>query len=384
MEFKTAALEFVIVTSHKAHILPFFMNYSDTALTEEVRSQQLITWVKQHAPATLQKVQPLQGDASFRRYFRVFTQQGTFIAVDAPVDKEDSRPFIAISKAWAALNLAVPAVYAADLKSGFLLISDLGDELYWRILNPVNVAELYEQAIKDLSILQTCQTVPSWPLPKFDAALFLEELTRFHHWYLERHLKLQLNRYEQQLLTDTFNLLIANALEQPQVCVHRDYHSRNLLKISNQRTGIIDFQDALWGPVTYDLVSLLRDCYVDWPHEQVHQWTLLFYNQAKKIHSQLTDQKQFLRWFDLMGMQRHLKAIYIFARLCERDGNKNYLEYISRALAYVFYVGSRYPEFKEFLLFLRTRVLIHESDDTRCGTRQALRRIDPIYTETAA
>jgi aminoglycoside/choline kinase family phosphotransferase len=205
-----------------------------------------------------------------------------------------------------------------------------------------------------LAVMQTC--VPADELPHYDEALLRREMALFHDWFLGTHLGLELSAGEQQLLEDTFTLLVASALEQPQVFVHRDYHSRNLM-VAEHNPGILDFQDAVRGPVTYDLVSLLRDCYIAWPREQVEEWVQGYHDIALD-HGIIRAPKsaQFLRWFDLMGVQRHLKAIGIFARLNHRDGKPGYLDDIPRTLAYVEEVSARYPELEGFAEFVRTRV----------------------------
>lgn len=320
--------------------------------TIDQRFEMLRGWLNQTG-LTIQKIMPLAADASFRRYFRVHSGSKTLMAMDAPPAKENSLPFVNIAKVFNAKNLQVPKVIACDLTQGFLLLSDLGDDLYFRILKEQNAEQLYQNAIKELLIIQTCKQGCGFDFPAFDD-LMLEELQRFREWYLLKHLKLNLNGNEETLLLETFQFLIQSALDQPQVCVHRDYHSRNLLQLPENRVGILDFQDAVWGPITYDLVSLLRDCYIAWPSEQVEKWALSYYEQAKtaKLLNAINSQ-QFLRWFDLMGIQRHLKAIYIFARKFHRDNNPNYLGDIPRTLNYVLSVSEKYPELKNFREFLK-------------------------------
>ena len=267
------------------------------------------------------------------RYFRIPLTDKTLIAVDAPPELENSSSFVAVAKVFANLGLKVPEVIQADLTQGFMLQSDLGDDLFFHVLNPDNADGLYRQALEKLLVIQSCQQDNGWHFPAFDFTLFAEELNRFRHWYLLTHLQLILDEATQALLTQTFQALIHSALSQPQCCVHRDYHSRNLLRLADGDLGIIDFQDALMGPITYDVVSLLRDCYLAWPPEQVEQWALFYYEQA--VAAALLPagaSAQFMRWFDWMGMQRHLKAVYIFARKWHRDGNDIYLNDIPRAL----------------------------------------------------
>lgn len=314
------------------------------------------------------KVTPLAGDASFRRYFRVCLDHETFVAMDAPPNKEDCRPFVAVAKVFSQQGLHVPQIFHADLTQGFMLIADLGDQLYFNILNASNANRLYRNAIKALLTIQSCPQNQGWHFPAFDA-LMLEELSLFRKWYLLEHLKLALTSAEETMLAQAFEKLVASGLEQPQVCTHRDYHSRNLMALANDNTGILDFQDAVWGPVTYDLVSLIRDCYIAWPRAQVEQWALDYYNQATAAKLLTAEAATFMRWLDWMGIQRHLKAIFIFARKFRRDQNANYLGDIPRTLQYVLDAAERYVEFAPLRNFLQERVLPYESDDFSRRTR---------------
>ncbi|HVV69194.1 MAG TPA: phosphotransferase [Gammaproteobacteria bacterium] len=310
-------------------------------------------WISRHLSENPIKLTPLAGDASFRQYFRIKLHDKTFIAVDAPPELENSHSFVALAKVFAKQGLKVPEVIQADLDQGFMLQTDLGDNLFFHVLNSSNVDRLYKQALEKLLLIQSCHQDNGWHFPIFDFALFAEELKRFQHWYLLTHLQLNLTEQTQTLLTETFQALIQSALSQPQLCVHRDYHSRNLLQLADGDLGIIDFQDALMGPITYDVVSLLRDCYLAWPPEQVEEWALFYYELA--VDAALLpagSSQQFLRWFDWMGIQRHLKAIYIFARKWHRDGNDIYLNDIPRTLNYVLEVSAKYPELTEFRRFL--------------------------------
>ena len=230
---------------------------------------------------------------------------------------------------------------------GFLLLSDLGDRLYLPELTAGSVERLYGDAMGALLTLQACGPATD-ELPPYDEALLREEMERFRHWYLERHLGVHMDAEQQAVLDGAFALLVASALEQPRVCVHRDYHSRNLL-VHTHNPGILDFQDAVIGPVTYDLVSLLRDCYIAWPQEQVYDWVRGYHaGLYRQIVIAEEDEARFQRWFDLMGVQRHLKAAGIFARLNIRDGKPGYLQDIPRTLGYVMAVSRRYPELREF------------------------------------
>jgi aminoglycoside/choline kinase family phosphotransferase len=310
------------------------------------REQALRHWLQQDLQLPLQDLQPASSDASFRRYFRVFLPDGlTRIAMDAPPPQEDTGPFVRIAAQLRGLGLNAPVVHAAEPEQGFLLLDDLGQQAYLGCLDSGSVNHLYSDAMRALLQLQRCQD--DGTLPRYDAALLRSEIQLFVDWFLHRHLGLDLDA--EIALGSVFGHLIDSALAQPQVCVHRDYHSRNLMKLQQDNPGVIDFQDAVWGPVTYDLVSLLRDCYIDWPRAQVEDWARDYHQQAMDAgllqgHALASDFSQFLRWFDWMGVQRHLKAIGIFARLHHRDGKSGYLGDIPRTLGYVREVSHRYPE----------------------------------------
>lgn len=327
-----------------------------TMQTLDQRLANLQEWIEKQIQTSNFTVSPLAGDASFRRYFRVKHEQQSFVAMDAPPDKEDSLPFVTIAKIFKQHGLQVPELFATNLSAGFLLLSDLGDDLYFRVLNPENASALYHNAIRDLLIIQTCQQNQVYHFPFFDQ-MMVEELERFREWYLLKHLNVTLSESEEILLKNTFTKLVTSAIQQPQVCVHRDYHSRNLLQLANQQVGILDFQDAVWGPITYDLVSLIRDCYIAWPNELVEQWASHYFQQARQAGILVEkNPTEFLRWFDWMGIQRHLKAIYIFARKWHRDQNPNYLPEIPRTLNYVMTMTGKYPEFREFRNFLSEKI----------------------------
>ena len=272
--------------------------------------------------------------------------------MDAPPGQEDTRPFVAIARRLREIGLNVPEVLADDPGRGFLLLSDLGTQQYLAALDEGSVGRLYGDALGALVTLQACGP-GAGELPPYDEALLLREMELFRDWYLGRHLGLTLGAAEQQVLDNAFRLLAATALAQPQVAVHRDYHSRNLM-VAPHNPGILDFQDAVFGPVTYDLVSLLRDCYIAWPQALVEEWALGYQHLA--FDSGILrerDEERFLRWFDLMGVQRHLKAIGIFARLNHRDGKAGYLKDIPRTLAYLQTVAGRYRELHDLTLLLQ-------------------------------
>lgn len=311
------------------------------------RLEQLKVWLNETG-ITYQDIAPASADASFRRYFRITDNENTFIVMDAPPEKEDCKPFIHIAQLLLSYGLNVPKILQQDLEQGFLLLSDLGTTVFLSELNNDTVDEMYAAAMKSLLLLQNHE---SPDLPAYDEALLRTELALFPDWYLEKHLNIKLNGEQKDVLEQTFAALVKNALEQPQVCVHRDYHSRNLMvnEQNPQQPGVIDFQDAVIGAVTYDLVSLLKDCYISWPREKTETWVKHFHVQAESlgIVSNVSFE-EFLRWFDLMGLQRHIKVAGIFSRLYHRDGKEGYLNDIPLTMEYIYDVLEHYSEFKPF------------------------------------
>lgn len=312
----------------------------------DARLTALTNWVGRILAGHPSDIRPASSDASFRRYFRVQQADGTsFIVMDAPPDKEDSRPYIEVAKRLRGLGLNVPEILAQDLAQGFLLISDLGSRPYLQALTAESAEPLYGDALHALRVLQAGSGTDPEFLPAYDALLLHREMELFREWYLGRHLGLAITGEQHAILDRSFALLADSALAQPRVWVHRDYHSRNLMVCPRHNPGILDFQDAVMGPVTYDLVSLLRDCYIAWPRERVEHWVHIYYALAREAQIAVgNDEAVFLRWFDLMGVQRHLKAIGIFARLNHRDGKPGYLNDIPRTMGYVLDVSARYAE----------------------------------------
>jgi len=309
------------------------------------RLETLKDWVGKVLDIREYEVRPASTDASFRRYFRVTSPGATHIVMDAPPDKEDMRPFIEVAQRLHHLGLNVPEVLEQDLAQGYLLLTDLGERMYLPQLNAGTVERLYGDALGALVVLQAGIFSDPAFLPEYGEPLLRREMELFREWYLGHHLGLGLSETQHATLDDAFAALSRSALAQPRVWVHRDYHSRNLMVTSVNNPGILDFQDAVRGPATYDLVSLLRDCYIAWPRAQVEEWALGY--QVLALQSGLPvceDEAQFLREFDLMGVQRHLKASGIFARLNHRDGKPGYLNDIPRTLGYVVEVASRRPE----------------------------------------
>jgi aminoglycoside/choline kinase family phosphotransferase len=314
-------------------------------MADELRAGQRRAWLARHCPAPVEGFEPASEDASFRRYFRVRTPEGSLILMDAPPAREDMRPFVEVARHFHAIGLNVPELVAVDLEQGFLLLSDLGDRLYLDALSEATVERLYGDALGALLIIQGLGDTGA--LPAYDRDLLLAEMGLFRDWLVGRHLGMTLDDAGRAMLSAAFDLLADSALEQPQVCVHRDYHSRNLMVTARNNPGILDFQDAVTGPVTYDLVSLLRDCYIAWPRARVEDWALGYKELAEQggvLVRDAHDEETFLRWFDWMGVQRHLKAAGIFARLLHRDGKPGYIGDIPRTLGYVVEVCDRYPE----------------------------------------
>ena len=292
-------------------------------------------WVAGTLDLPVADIAPASADASFRRYFRLRLADGTTrIVMDAPPSQEDCRPFIRIAGWLGGLGLHVPQVLAADEARGFVLLSDLGTRTYLEALDGDSADALYGDALDALLVLQRDFTDPGGRLPPYDEDLLREELDLFTRWLLARHLGLELPAPVRRTMEAAFDALVANALDQPQVAVHRDYHSRNLM-VSAPNPGILDFQDAVCGPLTYDLVSLLRDCYIRWPAERVAAWRDDYHRRAREAGLTTAGTDTFRRWFDLMGVQRHLKAAGIFARLWHRDGKPGYLPDVPRTLGYV-------------------------------------------------
>jgi aminoglycoside/choline kinase family phosphotransferase len=328
-----------------------------TAADVPQRLEQLKRWLDDELTFRDYTLNPASSDASFRRYFRVLHNGENFIVMDAPPDREDSRPFIEISRRLFDAGLNVPEVIDQDLAQGFLLLSDLGSTPYLGELNAASVERLYGDALGALASIQACA---SDGLPPYDRALLLREMELFREWLAGKHLGIELDAAQHAMLDAAFGLLADNALQQPQVFVHRDYHSRNLMVTRRNNPGILDFQDAVHGAITYDLVSLLKDCYIAWPRAQVEDWALGYQElalQSGLLREAQDDPHQFLRWFDLMGAQRHLKAAGIFARLNHRDGKSGYLGDIPRTLGYITDLSDRYPELAPLCTFIEQYVL---------------------------
>jgi aminoglycoside/choline kinase family phosphotransferase len=304
------------------------------------RLWQVNEWLTAILPYSEFNLEVASSDASFRRYFRVHQHDHSRIVMDAPPEHEDIDSFVRIAEFLSRTGTHVPRIFAKNLEQGFLLLSDLGNTSYLSALNEQSADALYRAAIDEIIKMQLAPTADI-ELASYDDEKLLAELRLFPDWFIQKHLSLT----PPPELNAVFELLIANASKQPQYFVHRDYHSRNLMLGADNEVGVIDFQDAVIGPVTYDLVSLLRDCYIEWPQNKLDNWLNYYFEQAVE-NQLLTDdnRSEFIRWFDLMGLQRHLKVLGIFCRLNYRDGKAGYMNDLPLTLKYVLQVTARYPE----------------------------------------
>ncbi|HEX6265875.1 MAG TPA: phosphotransferase [Burkholderiales bacterium] len=291
---------------------------------------------------------PASADASFRRYFRATLPDGrTYVAMDAPPEKEDCRPFVRVAALLREAGVHAPRVLAQDLAQGFLLLSDLGTATYLEKLNPDNADALFGDA-RDALIRWQLATRPG-ELPPYDEPLLRREMQLFPDWYVSRHLGVQLSKTQSDLLEQVFRLLVDSALAQPKVYVHRDYMPRNLM-LSDPNPGVLDFQDAVLGPIAYDPVSLMRDAFVSWEEERVLDWTVRYWEKARQAGLPVdADFGEFWRAFEWMGLQRHLKVLGIFARINYRDGKPKYLEDTPRFIRYARDVAKRYATLSPLL-----------------------------------
>lgn len=314
------------------------------------RLLQLIQWLKTQLKTTNIRIEPASADASFRRYFRVFVEHKTLIAMDAPPPQENVAGFVAVSDVFRDAGVHVPEIIAGDYQTGFLLLSDFGHQCYFDQLSAANADQLYADAFDALLQIQTGIVISANDLPVYDASLLQQELDLFSQWFVEQLLGLALTTEQYQIFQRSCQTLVDSALAQPQVCVHRDFHSRNLMLLEASNPGVIDFQDAVIGPLTYDLVSLLRDCYVSWPALRVNGWRDQFYQRSLQagVFTSAISQKQYQQWFDKMGIQRHLKAIGIFSRLKIRDGKSGYLKDIPTTINYVSTICEQDADLTEF------------------------------------
>jgi aminoglycoside/choline kinase family phosphotransferase len=316
-------------------------------------------WLSRELHRRVQRIEPASSDASFRRYFRVFCPGASYVVMDAPPGKEDVRPYLKVSALLESLGAHVPHVHEADVARGLLLLEDLGTTLYLERLEAGDDPEpLYADALDALAAIQVRGRPLCPELVPYGRSELAREMALMPEWFLERHLSLALAAAERELLAGSCEFLIRAALAQPTVFVHRDYHARNLMVVGERNPGMIDFQDALCGPVGYDLVSLLKDCYIAWPRERVVGWVSAY--RARLLAqggAAGASEDEFLRWFDLIGVQRHIKVLGIFCRLWYRDGKPGYLPDLPRTLEYVREACARYAELAPLARFLEQRVV---------------------------
>lgn len=318
------------------------------------RYESLNLWLREVLGTRGFELKPASEDASFRSYYRLFLADKTFIVMDAPPPQEDCEPFVQVTNILMDSNVNVPVIHHMDLKQGFLLLDDFGNDLYLNQLNSTTVNTFYSDAIISLIRFQKAANVTQ--LDDYDEALLHREMNLFKEWLLGKHLKIVLNKDQSQSIEAVYKILVENALEQPQAFVHRDFHSRNLMVTAHNSPGVIDYQDAVNGPISYDLVSLLKDCYIKWPKEDIQNWVDFYIDESAKQGVNL-QRKQFQRWFDLMGVQRHLKASGIFARLSHRDGKHHYLNDVARTLSYILDLKNEYEELKPLCVLIEESVL---------------------------
>lgn len=315
------------------------------------RQQKISAWLSDLFPGKPFELTPASADASFRRYLRVrFADDTTRVVMDAPPAHEDCRPWLHVQQLFHAAGVHVPEVLASDLDHGFLLLSDLGSTTYLNAFDADNPPALYRDATDALVRIQLASTPGQ--LPAYDRALLKRELDLFPDWYIARHLRVELTPAQRETLAAAFEKILAVNLAEPAVFVHRDYHSRNLM-VAEPNPGIVDFQDAVYGPISYDLVSLLRDAYVEWPEELVLDWAVRYWEKARKAGLPVrADFGDFYRDFEWMGVQRHIKVLGIFARLCHRDGKDGYLRDMPLVAKYLRAACARYRDLGPLLKLL--------------------------------
>lgn len=320
-------------------------------MAQDVRLAQLKQWVRSLSGWGNTQFEVASADASFRRYFRALNGNRTAIVMDAPPELEDSATFIDITRRLLDAEVHAPLIIADNLAAGFLLLQDFGNTPLLSQLDPACADQHYQQALQELLKLQKANTSH---LPAYTTERLRAEMDLMPEWFLGAHLQFADSDIPRDLIEQTFDQLAAEIYRQPTTFVHHDYHSRNLM-LTDGQTGVIDYQDAVLGPITYDLVSLLRDCYIAWPEQQVTRWALSFHKVAVSAGTiPPMDEKSFLRWFDLTGLQRHIKVLGIFSRLNHRDGKNAYLNDLPLVLSYILTVGARHPETSQLVEWLRS------------------------------
>jgi len=324
-----------------------------------LRQQNIKTWLQEILDTNKFDLSLASADASFRRYFRVHLKDKSYIVMDAPPAKEALEPFATLSSYFQKSGINTPKIYARDDKQGFLLLSDFGSTSYLDVLNDKNVDALYKNAIDTIVNLQNIDN-KKINLPAYDESLLMAEMFLFKDWYLEKFTKVKLSKSQEKTILAVFEILAKTALSQPKACVHRDFHSRNLMYLKVNNPGVIDFQDAVFGPVTYDLVSLIKDCYINWSEDKLRKWLEYFYLRSKEHVKDLSlEEVEF--YLDYMGVQRHLKASGIFARLYIRDGKPGYIKDIPRTLSYIQQMSNKYPKLKslaDFCIFNTESIIV--------------------------
>jgi N-acetylmuramate 1-kinase len=321
------------------------------------RQNALSEWIQQQFNHQAFTLTPLAGDASFRRYFRVVLGEITRVIMDAPPSHETIQPFINVNQCLQQGGITTPTIHAVDVHQGFALLDDLGDKLFLHAITPSNQNQLYHSALDTLIQLQRCSTT-STPLPHFDAAHRLKEMSLYHEWFLNAYLQLTLTAAEVDMLHASYHWLSEQLQTQPQVFIHRDFHSRNLMILDHANEphlSVIDFQDAMCGPITYDLVSLLKDCYIQLTAEAYHDYASYFYQHQPLVQTWSMD--TFLDQVDYCGLQRHLKVLGIFCRLHLRDNKPAYLGDLPLTLDYTLRCLERHPQLDPLLRFTQQRVL---------------------------
>ncbi len=321
-----------------------------TTTPGSARIAALQAFARDHLRDTAARFEVASADASFRSYWRVHSGGRSHIVMNAPPDKEDIGPWLDVAARLTGAGVHAPSVLAVDRAQGFILMSDLGDRLYLPALTADRVDVLYADALETILAMQT--RVDAAGLPRYDRTRLNQEMELLPTWFLQRHLGVAPGCEGWDCLESTFTRLADSALEQPQSFVHRDFHSRNLLILEADSPGVIDFQDAVLGPITYDPVSLLRDCYIAWPEERVDAWSQSHRQRWCDATSTTIEPEQWRRWFDWMGLQRHIKVLGIFCRLNYRDGKAGYLGDLPLVLEYTLSVARRYPELRPFAEWL--------------------------------
>jgi aminoglycoside/choline kinase family phosphotransferase len=308
----------------------------------------IIHWLE-HICLKYSSIELLKGDASLRRYFRIHCEKQTYILMDTSKEMHYLNPFIRYARLLEQQQVLVPRIYEIDLKNGLVLLSDLSDQLFLDMLNADNCNHAYKTAMDILLNLQTCHARAEHPLPLYDEKAYRNEIELFRSWYIPYYLQKSLSSKQEHIITHTFDMIIEQALSHPNVFVHRDYHSRNLIWLNNKQLGVIDFQDACLGSIAYDIASLIKDCYVKWPSKQRQKWLIYFYKQLKDKHLLTNvDLPTFSKWVDWIGLQRHLKCLGIFVRLKIKQNQSYHISHIPTILHYIYPVIADYSAFDSF------------------------------------